>query len=40
MFESRKTRTVAQGRRKLTRERDEYFRLVQQRRTVESRGRG
>lgn len=30
MFEIRKTRTVAQGRRKLTREREEYFRLVQQ----------
>ncbi|MGW0500501.1 IS30 family transposase [Streptomyces sp. NPDC003007] len=30
MFEIRKTRTVAQGRRKPTREREEYFRLVQQ----------
>jgi transposase-like protein len=30
MFEIRKTRTVAQGPRKLTREREEYFRLVQQ----------
>ncbi|MGW0846786.1 IS30 family transposase [Streptomyces sp. NPDC002787] len=30
MFEIRQTRTVAQGRRKLTREREEYFRLVQQ----------
>ncbi|WP_443041034.1 helix-turn-helix domain-containing protein [Streptomyces sp. B21-102] len=30
MFEIRRTRTVAQGRRKLTREREEYFRLVQQ----------
>ncbi|MFD9430964.1 IS30 family transposase [Streptomyces sp. NPDC060002] len=30
MFEIRQARTVAQGRRKLTREREEYFRLVQQ----------
>ncbi|MFI1503307.1 hypothetical protein [Streptomyces sp. NPDC020597] len=30
MFEIRRTRAVAQGRRKLTREREEYFRLVQQ----------
>jgi hypothetical protein len=30
MFEIRKTRTVAQVRRKPTREREEYFRLVQQ----------
>lgn len=30
MFGIRRTRTVAQGRRKLTREREEHFRLVQQ----------
>nr|WP_078067507.1 helix-turn-helix domain-containing protein [Streptomyces jeddahensis] len=30
MFEIRKTRTGAQGRRKVTREREEYARLVQQ----------
>lgn len=30
MFEIRKTRTVTQGRRRLTRVREEYFRLVQQ----------
>ena len=30
MSEIRKTRTAAQGRRKLTREREEYFRLVRQ----------